>query len=183
MTFSTFYYFISFFYRIVNYLFRSFFIIFQSFTSCSFFRLLFFLFNNSHLGNRFFICHVDQLNTLSITAVNTNIINRYEEVKDFFKELDETDEKADVKEYEQKFIEQMNYLVNAETGNTFFSIMGPFSPMPDGSLFCEVCLNAVDVINAEFDTRLEKTKSHMNKYLQKYQTPQSRNYTKKRRRS
>ena len=115
---------------------------------------------------------------------DTNIINRYEEVKDFFKELDETDEKADVKEYEQKFIEQMNYLVNAETGNTFFSIMGPFSPMPDGSLFCEVCLNAVvDVINAEFDTRLEKTKSHMNKYLQKYQTPQSRNYTKKRRRS
>ena len=114
---------------------------------------------------------------------DTNIINRYEEVKDFFKELDETDEKADVKEYEQKFIEQMNYLVNAETGNTFFSIMGPFSPMPDGSLFCEVCLNAVvDVINAEFDTRLEKTKSHMNKYLQKYQTPQSRNYTKKRRR-
>ena len=78
----------------------------------------------------------------------------------------------------------MNYLVNAETGNTFFSIMGPFSPMPDGSLFCEVCLNAVvDVINTEFDTRLEKTKSHMNKYLQKYQTPQSRNYTKKRRRS
>lgn len=115
---------------------------------------------------------------------DTNIINRYEEVKDFFKELDETDEKADVKEYEQKFIEQMNYLVNAETGNTFFSIMGPFSPMPDGSLFCEVCLNAVvDVINTEFDTRLEKTKSHMNKYLQKYQTPQSRNYTKKRRRS
>ena len=115
---------------------------------------------------------------------DTNIINRYEEVKDFFKELDETDEKADVKEYEQKFIEQMNYLVNAETGNTFFSIMGPFSPMPDGSLFCEVCLNAVvDVINAEFDTRLEKTKSHMDKYLQKYQTPQSRNYTKKRRRS
>lgn len=115
---------------------------------------------------------------------DTNIINRYEEVKDFFKELDETDEKADVKEYEQKFIEQMNYLVNAETGNTFFSIMGPFSPMPDGSLFCEVCLNAVvEVINAEFDTRLEKTKSHMNKYLQKYQTPQSRNYTKKRRRS
>lgn len=114
---------------------------------------------------------------------DTNIINRYEEVKDFFKELDETDENADVKEYEQKFIEQMNYLVNAETGNMFFSIMGPFSPMPDGSLFCEVCLNAVvDVINAEFDTRLEKTKSHMNKYLQKYQTPQSRNYTKKRRR-
>lgn len=114
---------------------------------------------------------------------DTNIINRYEEVKDFFKELDEADEKADVKEYEQKFIEQMNYLVNAETGNTFFSIMGPFSPMPDGSLFCEVCLNAVvDVINAEFDTRLEKTKSHMNKYLQKYQTSQNRNYTKKRRR-
>ena len=64
----------------------------------------------------------------------------------------------------------MDYLTGADTGNTFFSIMGPFSPMPDGSLFCETCLNAVvDIINKELDIRLEKTKSHMDKYLQKYQ--------------
>ena len=114
---------------------------------------------------------------------DTNIITRYEEVKEFFSKLNEVDEKADIKEYEQKFIEQMDYLVGTETGNTFFSIMGPFSPMPDGSLFCEICLNAVvDVINQEFDTRLEKTKSHMNKYLQKYQTYPQKTYTKKRNR-
>ena len=116
---------------------------------------------------------------------DTNIITRYEEVKSFFGKLDEADENADIKEYEQKFIDQMDYLVNADTGNTFFSIMGPFSPMPDGSLFCEICLNAVvDVINSEMDTRLEKTKRHVNKYLQKYQSPNlpRKNYTKKRRR-
>lgn len=114
---------------------------------------------------------------------DTNIITRYEEVKEFFNKLDEVDEKADIKEYEQRFIEQMDYLVGTETGNTFFSIMGPFSPMPDGTLFCEICLNAVvDVINSEMDTRLEKTKSHMNKYLQKYQTYPQKSYTKKRNR-
>ena len=110
------------------------------------------------------------LATFVFRPSDTNILDRYEKVKDFFDKFETADKEPDIKEYEKKLIEQMDYLTGADTGNTFFSIMGPFSPMPDGSLFCETCLNAVvDIINKELDIRLEKTKSHMDKYLQKYQ--------------
>ena len=112
---------------------------------------------------------------------DTNILSRYEDVRKFFDEFKIQDE-DDVVECQQKVIEQLDYLVDADTGNTFFSIMGPFSPMADGTLFYEVCLNTVcSVINKEFDVRLEKTKSRVNKYTAKYRSSISR-YTKKKRR-
>ena len=109
---------------------------------------------------------------------DTNILTRYENVKKFFDEF-RIQEDDDITECQKKVIEQMDYLVDADTGNTFFSIMGPFSPMPDGSLFCEVCLDTVcGVISKEFDVRLEKVNSRVNKYTAKYHT----SYTKKKRR-
>lgn len=54
--------------------------------------------------------------------------------------------------------------------------------MPDGSLFCETCLDTVcSVISKEFDVRLEKAKSRVNKYTAKYHSS-GRRYTKKKRR-
>lgn len=109
---------------------------------------------------------------------DTNIISRYEDVRKFFDEFT-VKEDDDIAEVQEKVIEQMDYLVNADTKTTFFGIMGPFSPMPDGSLFCEICLNAVcNVIENELDTRLKKARGNVNKYTQKYHKP---NYTKKRR--
>ena len=109
---------------------------------------------------------------------DTNILTRYENVKKFFDEF-RIQEDDDITECQKKVIEQMDYLVDADTGNTFFSIMGPFSPMPDGSLFCEVCLDTVcGVISKELDVRLEKVNSRVNKYTAKYHT----SYTKKKRR-
>ena len=108
-----------------------------------------------------------------------NIIHRYEEVKKFLEEFKNED--LTTEQVEELFIEKMDYLVDADTGNTFFSIMGPFSPMPDGSLFCEVCMDTVcNVISKEFDVRLEKVNSRVNKYTAKYRT--SGRYTKKKRR-
>lgn len=110
---------------------------------------------------------------------DTNILERYENVRKFFDEF-KIQEEDGIVECQKKVIEQMDYLMDADTGNTFFGIMGPFSPMPDGSLFCEVCLNTVcSVIEAEFDTRLKKAKNRVTKYTKKYNF--SRNYTKKRR--
>lgn len=80
---------------------------------------------------------------------DTNILARYEDVRKFFNEFKLQDE-DDIVECQQKVIEQLDYLTDADTGNTFFSIMGPFSPMPDGSLFCETCLDTVcSVISKE----------------------------------
>lgn len=119
-----------------------------------------------------------KLTEFSFRPADTNILTRYEEVRKFFDEF-KIEEDDDIVECQKKVIEQMDYLMGADTGNTFFSIMGPFSPMPDGSLFCEVCLNTVcNVIGAEFDVRLEKAQSRVKKYTDKYHR---RNYTKKRR--
>lgn len=119
-----------------------------------------------------------KLAEFSFRPADTNILTRYEEVRKFFDEF-KIEEDDDIVECQKKVIEQMDYLMGADTGNTFFSIMGPFSPMPDGSLFCEVCLNtACNVIGAEFDVRLEKAQSRVKKYTDKYHR---RNYTKKRR--
>ena len=112
---------------------------------------------------------------------DTNILARYEDVRKFFNEFKLQDE-DDIVECQQKVIEQLDYLTDADTGNTFFSIMGPFSPMPDGSLFCETCLDTVcSVISKEFNVRLEKAKSRVNKYTAKYHSS-GRRYTKKKRR-
>lgn len=115
----------------------------------------------------------------SFRPSDTNIISRYKEVEKFFKEFKIEEEDPDIKKYENEVIEQMDYLVNADTAGTFFGIMGAFSPMPDGTLFYETCINAVcNVINAELDTRLEKIQSRTGKYTDKYRKP---NYTKKHR--
>ena len=98
---------------------------------------------------------------------DTNIISRYKAVS--------TEEDPDIQKYEKQVIEQMNYLVNADAGNAFFGIMGPFSPMPDGTLFYETCLDAVcNVINQELDVRLEKMQKRTGKYTKKYYKPKRR---------
>ena len=80
-----------------------------------------------------------------------------------------------IQKYEKQVIEQMNYRVNADAGSAFFGIMGPFSPMPDGTLFYETCLDAVcNVINQELDVRLEKMQKRTGKYTKKYYKPRQR---------
>lgn len=109
---------------------------------------------------------------------DTNIIARYKEVQKFFSKF-ELKEGENLEDSEAKIIEQMDYLMGADTGSSFFSVMGPFSLMADGKLFIEVCMNSLcNVINKEFDVRLKITQSRISKYTQKYQQNRP-NYTKK----
>lgn len=123
----------------------------------------------------------ENLATFRFRPADTNIISRYEEVQKYFADFT-TGKDETVTECEQRVIEQMDYLMGADTGSTFFSIMGPFSPMANGMLFVEVCMdNVCDVISREFDVRIKKTQSRISKYTQRYQQRKP-NYTKKRRR-
>lgn len=123
----------------------------------------------------------ENLAVFRFRPADTNIISRYEEVQQYFANFT-TDEKETVTECEQRVIEKMDYLMGADTGSTFFSILGPFSPMANGKLFVEVCMDTLcDVINKEFDVRIKRTQSRVSKYTQKYQQHKP-NYTKKRRR-
>ena len=48
-------------------------------------------------------------------------------MRQFFEKFKAPDEMSP-EEIEQLFIEKLDYLVNADTKETFFGIMGPFSP-------------------------------------------------------
>ena len=89
--------------------------------------------------------HGETLAVFRFRPSDTKIISRYEEVQKFFENFS-TEENESVKECEQRVIERIDYLVGADTGSTFFSVLGPFSPMNNGKLFVEVCMDALRVV-------------------------------------
>lgn len=112
--------------------------------------------------------HGKVLSRFIFRPADTNITQRYDEVRQFFEKFKAPDEMSP-EEIEQLFIEKLDYLVNADTKETFFGIMGPFSPMPDGRMFVEVCMDAIcGVISRELDVRMKKIQSRVSKYTQKY---------------
>lgn len=101
---------------------------------------------------------------------DTNIVNRYEEVIEFFNsfKIPEDTEQA-IKVAEKEMTEKMSYLIGGDAGESFFSIMGPFSALASGELFVENVLNSVaNVIERELSIRTKKVQRRMNKYVAKY---------------
>lgn len=101
---------------------------------------------------------------------DTNIVNRYEEVVEFFNsfKIPEDTEQA-IKVAEKEMTEKMSYLIGGDAGEAFFSIMGPFSALSSGELFVENVLGSVaNVIERELFVRTKKVQRRMNKYVAKY---------------
>lgn len=101
---------------------------------------------------------------------DTNIVNRYEEVVEFFNsfKMPEDTEQA-IKVAEKEMTEKMSYLIGGDAGEAFFSIMGPFSALASGELFVENVLGAVaNVIERELSVRTKRVQRRMNKYVAKY---------------
>lgn len=101
---------------------------------------------------------------------DTNIVQRYEEVVEYFNgfKLPENTEAA-MKAAEKEMAEKMSFLIGADAGAAFFSIMGPFSALASGELFVENVLNAIaNVIERELSIRTKRVQSRMNKYVAKY---------------
>lgn len=108
------------------------------------------------------------LSQFSFRPTDTNIVERYKEVEIFFDTFSAPKD-ADLEDLVKLFSEKMDYLVNAEMSGAFFQIMGPFSPMHDGRMFWEVCLESVcGVIEKEMNVRLKKNRSRVDKYTKKY---------------
>ena len=101
---------------------------------------------------------------------DTNIVKRYEEVVDYlnnFKMPEDTEEAFLSAENEIK--EKMSYLIGGDSGEAFFSILGPFSALASGELFVENVLGAISkVIEREMSVRTKKVQRRMNKYVAKY---------------
>lgn len=101
---------------------------------------------------------------------DTNIVNRYDEVVDYFNNFT-IPEKTDqaLKTAEKEITEKMSYLIGGNAEDAFFSIMGPFSALASGELFVENVLGAISkVIEKEMDVRTKRVQRRMNKYVAKY---------------
>ena len=65
--------------------------------------------------------HGKVLSRFIFRPADTNITQRYDEVRQFFEKFKAPDEMSP-EEIEQLFIEKLDYLVNADTKETFFGI-------------------------------------------------------------
>lgn len=102
---------------------------------------------------------------------DTNIVNRYEEVLNFYNsyKMPENPTDEDMKKAETEIVQKISYLIGEDADEAFFSILGPFSPLESGELFVENVLNAISkVIEREMQLRTKKVQKRMNKYVAKY---------------
>lgn len=117
------------------------------------------------------------LGQFSFNPSDTNIIHRHAEVVEALEKLeldistkaDETNLNEIFKEVEAVVYEKINYLLNVDVAENFFSIMGPFSPLASGQYFIESVIDAIgQAISAETGERVKKINSKIQKHTSKY---------------
>lgn len=112
------------------------------------------------------------LGQIELRPSDTNIVNRYEEVVEYFNNIsipEDGNTEETVKKVEKEVVEKMSYLIGGDAEQAFFSILGAFSVLASGELFFENVLGAVSkVIEQEFSVRTKKLQRRMNKYVAKY---------------
>lgn len=106
---------------------------------------------------------------------DTDIIKRHEKVVAAFENMEIPDMNetnlVDGLEKIDKFIyEQIDYLLDSkEVAATFFSIMGPLSPLASGQFFVESVLDAIgQAIHNETGERVKKISGKIKKHTSKY---------------
>lgn len=110
-----------------------------------------------------------KLGVFEFRPSDTNIVNRLDEVIEFFNTYKMPDGEDGVSKAEKEIVEKISYLINADAGESFFKILGAFSALENGELYVENVLNAVaKVIEREFNCRSKKVQRRMNKYVAKY---------------
>lgn len=117
------------------------------------------------------------LGQFSFNPSDTNIIHRHAEVVEALEKLElDISAKADekslnevFKEVEAVVYEKINYLLDADVADKFFSIMGPFSPLASGQFYIESVLDAIgQAISAETGERVKKISGKIAKHTSKY---------------
>lgn len=112
------------------------------------------------------------LGEISFNPSDTNIISRYESVQKFFDNMKESDyqnTEDGFAKLENDITKQVDYLLRANTKDTFFAITGPLSPLESGELYFENVMNALRaVIEKELGVRMKKMQTRVRKYTEKY---------------
>ena len=117
------------------------------------------------------------LGQFSFNPSDTGIIHRHAEVVKSLEELkmsiSSNNEKKSLdevlKEVEEVIYEKINYLLDADVAESFFSIMGPLSPLASGQYYIESVLDAIgQAIQAETGERVKKINRKISKHTSKY---------------
>lgn len=117
------------------------------------------------------------LGQFSFNPSDTGIIHRHAEVVKSLEELEmvisSNDEKKSLdealKEVESVIYEKINYLLDSDVAESFFSIMGPLSPLASGQYYIESVLDAIgQAIQAETGERVKKINRKISKHTSKY---------------
>lgn len=112
------------------------------------------------------------LGVFTFNPTNMDIVEKYNAVtsglKEAFQLLPEGNEQAII-EASNQIKEKFDELIGGNAAKTFFAITGPLTPLSNGQLFIENVLEAIaQIIEAEMKVRVEKVRSHMNKYTDNY---------------
>ena len=115
------------------------------------------------------------LGQFTFNPSDTDIVKRHEKVVSAFEKMEIPDMNGEnlVKGLEKidSFIyEQINYLLDSkEVAESFFSIMGPLSPLASGQFFVESVLDAIgQAIQNENGERVKKISGKIRKHTSKY---------------
>lgn len=115
------------------------------------------------------------LGQFTFNPSDTDIVKRHEKVVSAFEKMEIPDINGEnlVKGLEKidSFIyEQINYLLDSkEVAESFFSIMGPLSPLASGQFFVESVLDAIgQAIQNETGERVKKISGKIRKHTSKY---------------
>lgn len=106
---------------------------------------------------------------------DTDIVKRHEKVVAAFEKMEISDMSKDnlakgLEDIDKFIYEQINYLLDSkEVAETFFSIMGPLSPLASGQFFVESVLDAIgQAIQLETGERVKKISGKIRKHTSKY---------------
>lgn len=112
------------------------------------------------------------LGQFSFNPSDTNIVHRHAEVVEALEKLEIPDGKdlvSTLGEIEKVLYEKINYLLDSDVAESFFSIMGPLSPLANGQFFIETVLDAIgQAIQAETGERVKKINGKIKKHTLKY---------------
>ena len=113
-----------------------------------------------------------EFGTFEFNPSDTDIVKRYDKVVERLERLEipnDEDVNNPFEEINKVIYEEIDYLLNGNVSEAFFSIMGPFSPLASGQFFVESVLDAIgQAIQNETGERVKKIAGKIKKHTSKY---------------
>lgn len=115
------------------------------------------------------------LGQFTFNPSDTDIVKRHEKVVSSFEKMEIPDMNGNnlakgLEKVDSFIYEQINYLLDSkDAAESFFSIMGPLSPLASGQFFVESVLDAIgQAIQMETGERVKKISGKIRKHTSKY---------------